>query len=76
MAPQSVDGIRRSDAKEQVYGEADGEDGSRGGQGVASAARAASVKRFVFTSTGLVYDSNGVAWRARMIPARRRRPTR
>ena len=26
---------------------------------MASAARAASVKRFVFTSTGLVYGSNG-----------------
>ena len=30
-----------------------------GTQHLASAARAASVKRFVFTSTGLVYGSNG-----------------
>jgi UDP-glucose 4-epimerase len=31
----------------------------RGTQHLASAARAASVKRFIFTSTGLVYGSNG-----------------
>ena len=48
-----------------------------GTQHLASAARAASVKRFVFTSTGLVYGSNrGPPGAARMTPARRRRPTR
>ena len=48
-----------------------------GTQHLANAARAASVKRFVFTSTGTVYGSTGGRFSpARTIPARRPRRIR